>query len=298
MDKQQLLNAQVWEDAWRDDPSTFANRMKRTGFDPYEAFAPKAVEFDRTAFSEEGVKRRERIMGWLEDQGMAWEGSSVLDVGAASGGFSIPFAERGAIVTAVEPCAPLGDLMQAHAAGLTAGSVTLVRETFEALDPAALGWHNRFDLVFASMCPAVTDWQSVESLIRCARRYVYISLSAGPHENSLLEEILPLVTDRIPSHGHSEMVYLLQLLYLRGYSYASLVTREMKTVECSVEDAAEEMLAQLRMRKLPAEEDTRRVVTDYLNRTYPGGAVRYQQGGRFGKVLIQLGDLRMYSKKG
>lgn len=292
------LDPRFWEEAWKNDPHTFANRMQQAGLDPAHSFDHKAKEFNKQVFSEEGVRRTERIIGWLENQGVNFAGASVLDVGAASGGFAIPFAERGAKVTAVEPNVPLSDLLLENAGRLDSGNVRLVRETFEALDLEAAGWRNAFDIVFASMSPAVRDWQSVENLISCASRFCYISLSAGGTEHGLLDEIIPLITGRRREHGNSEMYYLLQLLYLKGYSYTSLVTREMKTVEKSIEEAVQEVMAMLRVQQQPDDQRALSIVTDYLHQTYPDNKVVFQQGGRFGKVLIQTRDQNMYSKRG
>lgn len=92
------------------------------------------------------------------------------------------------------------------------------------------------------------------------------------------------------------MAYLNQLLYLKGYAYESIVTREMKSTEISVEAAIEEVLQLLKMHHLPAHEVSRNIVTDYIRSTYQEKKVTVQQGGRFGKVLIRLQDQNMYSK--
>jgi SAM-dependent methyltransferase len=295
----EVLDARFWEEAWNNDPNTFSNRMKKAGLDPAHSFDHKAKEFNKQVFSEEGTRRTERIIGWLESQGVNFAGASVLDVGAASGGFSIPFAERGAKVTAVEPNVPLSDLLLENAARLESGSVELVRDTFEAIDLDEAGWRNTFDIVFASMVPAAGDWQRVENLISCASRFCYISMAAGGTEHGLLDEVMPIITGRRRENGNgnSEMYYLLQLLYLKGYSYTSLVTRETKTVEMSIEQAVQEVMAMLRIQQQPDDQRARGIVTDYLHQAYPDNKVVFQQGGRFGKVLIQTRDQNMYSKQ-
>lgn len=103
-----LFDPEVWKDAWKNDPEAGVNRMLRAGMEPAHAFDDegKAKSFHVQAFSEEGRKRTARIMGWLQTQGVCFENASILDIGAASGGFSIPFAEQGANVTAVEPSVP------------------------------------------------------------------------------------------------------------------------------------------------------------------------------------------------
>lgn len=101
-----------WEKAWREDESTGVNMMKAAGIIPERAFDKTAQKYNDQCFTAEGKQRTERIIGWLEEQGVAFEGNSVLDIGAASGEFSIPFAQRGAQVTAVEPNRPFAEILE------------------------------------------------------------------------------------------------------------------------------------------------------------------------------------------
>ncbi|MNI86856.1 hypothetical protein D3C81_1545330 [compost metagenome] len=86
------------------------------------------------------------------------------------------------------------------------------------------------------------------------------------------------------------MAYLLHLLYLKGYSYESLVTQEMKTREVSREMALQEVMEWLSLFEMPEDDRNRQIVADYLEATYPADKVNILQGGRFGKVLIHLQD--------
>jgi SAM-dependent methyltransferase len=293
----EFFNETILEKAWKEDPYTAVNKMKKTGIDAAHTFDHRAKTFNEQAFNEEGRQRTKRIMNWLEGQGVAFKDASILDIGAASGGFTVPFAERGASVTSVEPCLPLVKLLEGNITGLTNGKVEIVAEPFEDIEIHAKGWRNAFDFVFVSMCPAIVDWESVKKVLSCARQFCYISLSAGSREHSLVNEILPLVTDQPLKTEHLEMAYLLHLLYLKGYSYESLVTREMKTTEVSRETALQEVMIWLRIYNLPADDRNREIVAEYLERTYPSDKVVIQQGGRFGKVLIRLQDQNMYTRE-
>lgn len=288
-----FFNEAIWEKAWKDDPYTAVNKMKNAEIDATHAFDDKAKSFNEQVFNEEGKQRTKRIMNWLEGQGVRFKDASILDIGAASGGFSVPFAERGASVTSVEPCLPLLELLKENIAGLTSGNVEVVSEPFEDIDIQVKGWRNAFDFVFVSMCPVIVDWDSVEKVLSCARQYCYISMSVGAREHSLVNEIWPLVTDQPFKPEHLEMAYLLHLLNLKGYAYESLVTRETKTIELSKEMALEEVMVWLAMYSLPANDRNRKIVADYLERSYPSDKVVIEQGGRFGKVLIRLQDQSM-----
>ena len=292
-----LLNSSVWEKAWQDDPNTAVRKMWKAGIDPARSFDTKAKTFDREVFSEEGRRRARRIISWLEDQGVVLEGAKVLDIGAASGGFAVPFAEKGAQVTAVETSPPLVAMLEARQASLTRGSIDIVAESFEDLDLQARGWTQQFDIVFVSMCPVISDWASVQRVLSCARDFCYMSMSVGSREHSLLDEVWPLLTDRPRRSEHLEMAYLMNLLLLQGFAFHSLITREMKTTTFTKDEALAELLPLLRMFGGDEEARVRDLAEDYLERSYPSGQVTVQQGGRFGKVLVKLGNQQMYSRQ-
>lgn len=293
----ELFDSAVWEKAWKEDPYTGVNKMKRAGIDPAHSFDSSAESFNKEVFSEEGRQRARRIMNWLEDQGVEFSGSSVLDIGAASGGFSVPFAERGADVTAVETSLPLVELLQQNSSALVNGAVKVVHEPFENIDLEAKGWERAFDLVFVSMCPVLVDWASVERVLSCARAFCYMSLAVGSREHSLVDEVWPLVTDRPRKTEYLEMIYLTQLLLLKGYSYQSLVTREVKTTTLPKEAAFHDTIKWLNMHGMTVDERVRGIVSRHLDHHYPTDEVPLRQGGSFGKVLVRLQDQNMYSRE-
>lgn len=282
-----------WEKAWREDESTGVNMMKAAGIVPERAFDKTAQKYNDQCFTEEGKQRTERIIGWLEQQGAAFEGASVLDIGAASGGFSIPFAQRGAQVTAVEPNRPFAKILEENNRKWAEGKINIVKDVFEEIEIEKKGWEKAFDLVFVSMCPAIVDWESVEKVLSCARKFCYISLSAGPREHSLTNEILPYLKHPYKKPHNSEMIYLMQLLYLKGYAFHSLVTKEMKVTEISREAAIQEVLNWLNIYKYPIDLETHPMIESYLKQKYASQPITIHSGGRFGKVLVKLEDPSM-----
>ncbi|MEC0239857.1 class I SAM-dependent methyltransferase [Paenibacillus dokdonensis] len=291
-----LFDPEVWKDAWINDPEAGVNRMLRAGMEPAHTFndETKANTFHKQSFSEEGRKRTTRIMGWLQTQGVSFENASVLDIGAASGGFSIPFAEQGANVTAVEPSFPLTALMKKSILPSLKGSVEIVREQFEELSIEKMGWQGKFDLVFASMCPAIFGWEMVEKALNCASRFCYISTVAGPKEHNLIEELRPVIGVKGDPVKTSDMAYIIQLLNIYGFSFQTLITRETQTVMMSVEEAVKHTLSWFSFFGMPTDEKSLQEAEAYLRKTYAGKMVSVQQGGRFGKVLVRVKDQNMF----
>ncbi|SDY23802.1 Methyltransferase domain-containing protein [Evansella caseinilytica] len=292
-----FFNAAMWETVWKDESALKIDRMKKNGIDPARSFDHKANTFNEQSFSEEGRKRTRRIMNWLEGQGVCFEDASVLDIGAASGVFTVPFAERGARITAVETSPPLIELLEENTSTFAEDRVRIVHEKFEDIDVQSRGWNQAFDLVFVSMSPVIHNWESVEKVLQCAKKFCYISMPVIPTEHSLVKEIWPLVTDKPYQSKLTEMGYLLHLLYLKGYAYESLITREASTKEVAREEALQEVMTWLGHHRLPVDERNRNFIADYLTQAYPSGKVAIQSGGRFGKVLIRLQDQSMYMRE-
>ncbi|RJE87043.1 class I SAM-dependent methyltransferase [Paenibacillus sp. 1011MAR3C5] len=291
-----LFDEALWEKEWKSRGDTMVNTMRKAGVDPAKAFDPKAKTFNEQSFNEEGRKRSARILSWIEGQGFQLKNAAVLDVGAASGVFTVPFLERGAQVTAIESSLPQVELLKENTAAFMENMVEIIPEPFEDIDVQDRGWTKAFDLVFASMCPVIVDWESVEKLLHSAKQFCYISMPVSIPENSLIREMWPVLTGMPFKSKPLEMGYLLHLLYLKGYSYETLITREEKESELTHEAALQEMLKRLPKLGLPADERNQELIADYLKQAYPTGKVAVRQGGRFGKVLIRLQDERMYDR--
>ena len=71
------------------------NKKKSAPFETEEAFERWARDYHRQSFTEEGKQRSERIMSWIENQGIDFSELSILDIGAASGILQFLLQKRG-----------------------------------------------------------------------------------------------------------------------------------------------------------------------------------------------------------
>ncbi|MCM3134787.1 methyltransferase domain-containing protein [Paenibacillus polysaccharolyticus] len=287
-----LFDLGVWEEAWKNRPRSSRYKQKSAPFDTEEAFERWARNYHAQSFTEEGKNRSARIMGWIENQGVTFEGASVLDVGAASGIFTIPFAEKGATVTAVEPSALLVSLMQETIPAELENHITIVSERFEEISISDKGWEKQYDIVFASMCPAMSDWETIEQAIHCARKYVYVSTIAGAKEHTLMDELRTVLGLDAP-YKAGDMAYLQQLLYLKGYSYTMIITREVNDFEIQTEELIQKLPEWLHTYEMPTDAVALSKAETYIRGTYTNGVVPFSRGARFGKMLIQLEQAHM-----
>lgn len=287
-----LFDRSVWEEEWKNQSTASKYNMKSTAFDATGAFERWAREYHQQSFTDDGKKRSDRITGWIENQGVSFDGLSILDIGAASGIFTIPFATKGATVTAVEPSELLVSLMKETIPASLTSSIDIVSERFEDISIQDKGWEKKYDFAFASMCPAMSNWETIEQAISTARKYVYISTMAGPREHTLINE-LKEVLGVYPSYNAGDMGYIQQLLYLKDYSYTTLITKETSYMQMSVEEVVDKLQEWLSTHELPTDEGSLALAEQYIRDTYKDGMVTFSRGGKFGKILIQLEQQNM-----
>ncbi|MEC0105328.1 methyltransferase domain-containing protein [Paenibacillus taichungensis] len=287
-----LFDRSVWEEAWKNQSTASKYNMKSTAFDATGAFERWAREYHQQSFTDDGKKRSDRITGWIENQGVSFDGLSILDIGAASGIFTIPFATKGATVTAVEPSELLVSLMKETIPASLTSSIDIVSERFEDISIQDKGWEKKYDFAFASMCPAMSNWETIEQAISTARKYVYISTMAGSREHTLINE-LKEVLGVYPSYNAGDMGYIQQLLYLKDYSYTTLITKETSYMQMSVEEVVDKLQEWLSTHELPTDEGSLALAEQYIRDTYKDGMVTFSRGGKFGKILIQLEQQNM-----
>ena len=276
------FNAQHWIDAWDADPDTSLKQMKKAGLGSYTSpgFDDWARRFDAQSFTESGKARAARIMAWVEQHIGTFDQTSVLDVGAASGVFSMPFAQQGAHVTALEPAPILQTLLRNHAQEQNL-DIEIYPEAFENINTQNMP---TYDLVFASMCPAFIDWPAVEKAIALAKHYLYISLMAGPKTNRFVETLLPII-EREGNNDVADMYYLMQILYCKDYTYDLRIEQHEKTETFTKDEIMTYLDTWFMDYKITLTDDDKAKIMTYID-THYDTHVDVTTGGKFGKLLI------------
>jgi SAM-dependent methyltransferase len=173
--------------------------------------------FDRISRRQTGGTYRDaplarRVTGFLAGEGMLGPGTSVLDIGAGTGRFAIPFSRKAERLTALDMCE---------------GALAVLRKNIEQegidnIETRQDAWEDftsggeRFDLVFTAMCPAICNQEELlkmESLSKgsCA----ILTVSRGSHSRN--RRALRMLLSENPLPGLSVEVNLFyDLLYAMG----------------------------------------------------------------------------------
>jgi len=145
----------------------------------------------------------DRILGRIEPC------SSVLDIGAGDGAFTVPLAKVSKSVTAVEPSPGQVTRLKSKAEAEKLSNVKIIQKRWEQVEPSEIGTH---DVVVAAYCFLMDDIRSaLEQVCASSRRWVFL-LHLADHD--LLKPLGEMLAGFRPG---TDYIYLYNILYEIGY---------------------------------------------------------------------------------
>ncbi len=165
------------------------------------------------------------------------KGKNVLDIGCGAGRFMSQIIREGAHVTGLDISADMIHYAQKSMEDneIKKDNYKLLVADWSDIDLKEMRWVEEFDLVFASMTPGVSDWESIEKLICASKKYVYISSFAHRYE-SVLEELKSNIKQGRDNNWNDRFRAMINLLMLNGYLPKVEFNRRVSEQECEVDN--------------------------------------------------------------
>ena len=154
-----------------------------------QEFWEKMVDSYPLPFDDSSLADTNRIIALVEARGVEVDGAAILDIGCGSGMYSLPLAKRASLVVGLDFSQGMLDRFERERRRHGITNASSIRGVWKEMDPAATGMENSFDIVWASMTPAVRDADDLHRMSRCARKWcVYIGWGKV-RRNPLLERV-------------------------------------------------------------------------------------------------------------
>jgi len=276
-------NFENWVNCWKESSNRTSTPEdeSRTA----ERWNKSSATFGIKRGGEKGPKRTDNVFELIKDAGFNPEGAKVLDIGCGPGRFSIPLAKEGADVTAVDIASGMLDRLRQDAREENL-SIDVRELSWWSADIDELGFRNKFDLVLASMTPAINGVESFERMIACSRGLCYYSNFVSRGRDPAHEEIRKLLEkdnvnedeDRSRhrhSHNHSHgpgngLFFPFMYLYLGGYSPDVRIVNFGHRMEMKPEDVAERAIEMMSRDRI-LDDGTKDLIRNYyLNASEDG----------------------------
>jgi SAM-dependent methyltransferase len=140
-------------------------------------------------FDKKSLADTSRIIELVVGRGVKIDGACILDIGCGTGVYSLPLARRADRVVGLDSSENMLARFEKVKRDNNIDNASTVCANWTDADIADLGFKKCFDIVWASMTPAVRDDNDLLRMMRCAKQWcVYIGWG-GKRRNPLLEEV-------------------------------------------------------------------------------------------------------------
>jgi len=246
--------------------------------------------------SEERKARSDRRVNetaaYLRTRGLLQRTDEVIDIGCGPGRFAAEFAKTAGHVTGVDLSPHMAQYGAAYAAENGLENVSFLSCDFKTADIEKMGWKQRFDLVFASITPAMSDLADLDKAEAISRAFCFSSTFVRARDTAAqaaLSAALPGAVRPILWDGRS-FYAMFNLLWLRGrYPQVSYY----KESDEDKMPAGKELALRV-VERLPTEAATDAVIEKvyryFMERADVDGMVEYPMERWYGWLLWDVRD--------
>lgn len=232
------LDVNIFADAWK-------KREQANLTETQKFWDLRAEEFNQLTLENEQSKNNDDVIEFLLSKDALQSDFEVLDIGCGAGKYSIAFAGMVRSVTGIDisPKMIAFSKENMEAKGLKNGQFHTI--PWQSLDIKEWGWEKKFDLVFASMSPAVNDAETLLKMNTVSRKHCFMS-GFVYREDKIKNYLINKLGWEIKKYPPSNIYYAFNILWQKGiYSDIAYQDREW-TKNWPLEQAVEIYSYQLR----------------------------------------------------
>lgn len=195
------LNSEYFEELWLND-----NQKKEPAVDFWDF---RAEEYNNSQTSTAARVTHEEKVQELWDRGIINNEATVLDIGCGTGQFAVELAKVVKKVVGLDFSENM--LMYAKRNAQNAGlkNIDFIKSDWDSFQST-----QSFDLVLASMSPAIHGPAQLYKMIGFSHGYCYVSAFVERH--STLKEQLYILTDQAYVRQFNKLNYIFNLLWTKG----------------------------------------------------------------------------------
>lgn len=195
------LNTEYFEELWLSDDQKKEPTVEFWDF--------RAEDYNLSSSTDDAqLKRTEKVQSLL-DKGIISAESRVLDIGCGSGQFAVELAKKTKKVVGLDFSEKMLSYASQNAAAAGLKNTVFIHTDWDSFLSA-----EPFDLVIASMSPAIHKPDHLYKMIDCSRGYCYLSSFVERH-SSLKEELYRL-TDQSYVRQFNKLNYIFNLLWTKA----------------------------------------------------------------------------------
>ncbi|MTI66154.1 MAG: class I SAM-dependent methyltransferase [Firmicutes bacterium] len=164
----------------------------------------------------ERIKREERLdpVKFLFQKGYIDKESKILDIGCGPGKYSLKFKEKCRKVIGIDISNKMISKAKENALK-NSKEIEFKKVFWEDVNLDKLDWVNEFDLVFASMCPGINSFKTLNKMINASKGSCF--LSGFVERKDLLWDSVRKMVNEDKKSRKDKIYYSFNILWQMGY---------------------------------------------------------------------------------
>jgi len=223
----------------------------------------RADNYARNVSNDMQNKNVAAVIELLGSAGFKPEGKSVLDIGSGPGTLALPLARMGAKVTALDISANMLQKLEEKASKEKIASIKTVHASWHDVDLDSPGFRKKFDLVIASMTPAVSDVRTFDKIMGASRGLCYYSGFLKMRWDIAYYDLYKALFNEEYKDMVTGFYVPFMYLYTRGYRPIMRLYKDVWSTDDPIDEMAETIYGFFSHRKEPGE-GARDVIKKYL----------------------------------
>lgn len=233
----------------------------------------RADEFNNHPSNDENEKRLEETMRLLSSRNLVHEHAKILDIGCGPGKYALAFARSAKRVEGIDISPQMLQYAMENAAQAHCDNVFFKLAAWETVNLTEYGWNRKFDLVFASMCPAISSGESLLKMCLASKGYCFLS-GFVQRKDELRDELYRAIYGKQPARRWGRNIYFaINVLLLSGY-YPEVTYHDVEFEHRWPLERAVEIYSRQLQEKNMAKLDINKQIGDYLQNIAPDGIVK------------------------
>lgn len=277
---------QAWEEARKS--SSYVKKRIRNEKEAIEFWNKLAPTYGKRS-SGRGQKRLKRVIRLLEHEKILTPETKILDIGCGPGTYTLPFARQVKSITVLDGALEMCRLLKQRAEEEKLENIKVMHQMWKDVDLEKEGMVNRFDLVFASMTPAVCNYDTLIKLNRASKKFCCVISSAGGRFSPARQELWELIFNEKDTGCGFGIIYMFNLLYSMGY-YPVPQYFDSERIREEPIGLAIERLSRSFWLYTKITPKIKEIISDYVKARAVNGLFRQETRGRLGIMTWRVDD--------
>lgn len=232
------MDSTIFEEAWK-------NKAKENLADTQKFWDLRAEEFNEITLERDKSKENDDLVDFFLSKGALKEEYDVLDVGCGAGKYSVALAGIVHSVTGIDISPKMIEFSKENCAAKGFNNAEFYTVPWQTLDPEEWKWEKKFDLVFASMSPAVSSTETLLKMNGVSRKHCFMS-GFVHREDRVKNFLIKELGGNIDEHPLTNIYYAFNILWQKGI-YPDIAYRDRKwTKQWQLDQAVEIFTIQLK----------------------------------------------------